>query len=333
MPFEIIAEKAEGFDILHLADKSAGVSARVAPSLGWNLYQLHLPVEGRPTPILAEPASPAEMKATPSRFGHPILFPFPNRIRGGQYTWGGKSYTTPVNNGGNAIHGFALKSPWRVTRQAAGDDFAEVTARWQLSVDSPEHLPHWPADALLEVTYQLTRQGLKIKAAVTNPDTRPLPWGLGYHTYFHLPLGPDGSLAQTRIIIPASRRWHLDQFLPNGSKEPLPSSLDFRNGLPLQGLKADDVLTDLAHGADGQTTCQLQDLTNGWEIVVTTGRLFSEMVVFTPSWNPNAFAIEPYTQTTDAVNLAARGVDGGLKVLNPGETTEIEMMIGCRKIQ
>jgi aldose 1-epimerase len=31
-------------------------------------------------------------------------------------------------------------------------------------------------------------------------------------------------------------------------------------------------------------------------------------------------SLEPYTQTTDAINLAARGVDGGLRILGHGKT-------------
>ena len=44
---------------------------------------------------------------------------------------------------------------------------------------------------------------------------------------------------------------------------------------------------------------------------------FREVVVFTPP-HRQAFCIEPYTCTTDAINLQARGVDAGLLTLPPG---------------
>src|SRR5438034_969248 len=52
----------------------------------------------------------------PTRSGIPILFPFPNRIRDGRYSWDGKSYQLPLNDPTrlNAIHGFACRHPWRV---------------------------------------------------------------------------------------------------------------------------------------------------------------------------------------------------------------------------
>src|SRR5688500_9381880 len=52
----------------------------------------------------------------PTRNGVPILFPFPNRIRDGKFTWNGRGYQLPINgpNGRHAIHGFACYRPWRV---------------------------------------------------------------------------------------------------------------------------------------------------------------------------------------------------------------------------
>lgn len=331
MAFEIADELSGSVQVVHLFEQETGLSARISPTLGWNLFELHLPVNGKPTPILMQPPSPDDLKASPSRYGNPILFPFPNRIRQGQFQWQGKAYNTPVNNGGNAIHGFALKSAWRVTQKLADKQFAQATAQWRLSIDSPEHLSHWPADAQIEITYRLDRQSLKASAKISNPDSRPLPWGLGYHTYFQLPFSQSGSLALTKIVIPASQRWQLRDFLPSGAKEPLPANLDFRQGLSLKGLKADDVLTDLAHNADGRTECLLMDTDLGWEVAVATSRSFRELVVFTPSWNPNSIALEPYTQTTDAINLAAKGLDGGLSVLAPGQSETLDLWITSRK--
>ena len=44
---------------------------------------------------------------------------------------------------------------------------------------------------------------------------------------------------------------------------------------------------------------------------------FRELVVFTPV-HRDAFCLEPYTCTTDAINLQARGVDAGWATLAPG---------------
>jgi len=333
MRFTVERQKIDGFEVIELTDTESGATARVAPQLGFNIFSLRLDVAGKLTPILLEPPSLGELKANPSRYGNPVLFPFPNRIRDGKYSWKGKAYATPANASGHAIHGYALRSAWRVITEQGGDDHARVEARWQLSVDAPEHREHWPADAVLTVSCKLGVGGLTIEAVVSNPDTVDLPWGLGYHTYFRMPLTESTDTAKSKIVIPAARRWELEGFLPTGRQTPLPAELDFRQGLPLAGLKADDVLTGLEHGSDGSSECHLIDETIGREVFLAASPEFTELVVFTPSWNPNAIALEPYTQTTDAINLAARGIEGGLKVLPPGSSARALIRIGKRPVR
>jgi len=332
MRFRIEHERLDGFDTTRLVDSLSGGFAQVAPALGFNLFRLHSNVADRPVPILLEPPSLTELKANPSRYGHPILFPFPNRIRHGKYVWKGREYATPVNASGHAIHGYALRSVWSVIAEEATDSFARIEAEWRLSADAPEHVPHWPSDPTLRVSYRLEDAMVSIVAVVENPGPDEMPWGLGFHTYFRLPLSSTTKANRTRIYVPASRRWELDGFLPTGKKIALPPELDFRHGLPRDGLKADDVLTGLEHGADGFSECRLVDEPLGWEVTMRSSREFSEMVVFTPAWNQQTIALEPYTQTTDAINLAARGIEGGLRIQQPGTSTIAQVRIGTRPI-
>jgi aldose 1-epimerase len=55
--------------------------------------------------------------------------------------------------------------------------------------------------------------------------------------------------------------------------------------------------------------------------------MIREFVLYTPPNSPDVIALEPYTQTTDAINLQPRGVDAGLRVLGHGasETLLITM--------
>jgi aldose 1-epimerase len=94
--------------------------------------------------------------------------------------------------------------------------------------------------------------------------------------------------------------------------------LDFRKGQPLPGLKLDDVLTDLDYEGD-HGVCRLVDKSLKAEFRLTFDRSFRELVMYTPPGAPGVISLEPYTQTTDAINLQARGVDAGLRVLHHGE--------------
>jgi aldose 1-epimerase len=66
-------------------------------------------------------------------------------------------------------------------------------------------------------------------------------------------------------------------------------------------------------------TARLADLEKGAEFHLTFDDGFRELVVYTPSNRPDVIAVEPYTQTTDAINLQSRGLGAGLRVLAHGQ--------------
>jgi len=316
--FRVDVEKRGGGDVYTMRDDVSGASASVLPSYGFNLFDLRLPVAGEVRPIVVSDPTFADKPAGAGGNGTPILFPFPNRIRGGRFTFEGKEYAIPTNKGGNAIHGFAVDVPWDVVEHKATPAGAVVEGRFQLSVHAPEHCDHWPTDAVLYVRYTLADRGLTMAVTVSNPTAVDLPYGFGIHPYFRLPFAPDGDLARTRIILPASRSWELRDFLPTGTVSDVPDRLDFRKGKPIQGLALDDVLTGLEH-IDGGAACRLMDLDANAEFQLGFDESFRELVVYTPPGKPGVIAIEPYTQTTDAINLQPQGLDAGLRVLGHGE--------------
>jgi aldose 1-epimerase len=92
-------------------------------------------------------------------------------------------------------------------------------------------------------------------------------------------------------------------------------------------LNLDDVLTGLDDTAQPEAggLC-LRGRVEG--LGVYSSPAFRELVVFTPV-HRQAMCLEPYTCTTDAINLQARGIDAGLLVLQPGErwTGVVEMVV------
>ncbi|MCA1685764.1 MAG: aldose 1-epimerase [Planctomycetia bacterium] len=319
MPHRVTTEPRGGRTVYTLHDDATGASASILPAYGFNLFDLRLPAAGAVRPMVASAADFAENPVKPARNGVPVLFPFPNRVNHGTFAFRGKTYTLPINSGAHAIHGFALTAPWDVVDQKADAGGAAITGRYQISKNTPEMLAHWPTDAVLQVRYALSGRRLTMTVTVTNPTADDLPYGFGIHPYFRLPFTPGGDQEKTRVVVPASEVWTLDGFIPTGERRPVDDRLDFRKGKPIKGLKLDDVLTGLEH-ADGQCVCRLEDLALKAEFRLSADRAIRELVLFTPPGVGDVIAIEPYTQTTDAVNLASRGIDGGLKVLGHGKT-------------
>lgn len=299
--------------VLTITDPHSGSTARIAPELGFNCFEFRAIVGGKPIDVLdAVPGFEAGgQKASGS--GIPILFPFPNRIRAGKFQWNGIDYALPTTDKfGNAIHGLCLDRPWRVIEQK--DDL--VTGQFQLSVDAPDRLKLWPTDFVIEVDYEIVRNRLRANFRIGNPSNKPLPWGLGTHPYFKLPLGSASQVGDCLIEVPSTKRWELVDCLPTGTLLDLDERYDLRDGAYLNVVKLDDVYT--AVDCDGpQFDCTVMDERAGLQVIQTCPPIFREIVVFTPP-NRAAVCLEPYTCPTDAINLTAGGIECGWRTLGPG---------------
>ncbi|HEX6984035.1 MAG TPA: aldose 1-epimerase [Planctomycetaceae bacterium] len=302
---------------LTLTDLDSGSTARIAVAFGFNCYEFVAALGGRRVDVIASQPEFVERGEKPSRSGIPILFPFPNRIKGGRFVWDGREYVLPKDRVGynldNAIHGFCLDRPWRVTRRTANG----ATGEFRLSRDAAECRDCWPADFVIEVRYEVLGPALRCDVRVTNPDAVPLPFGFGTHPYFKLPLAGDSRFEDCLVQAPAAERYELIDNLPTGRTVPAEETIDLREGVALGGLKLDDVYTGLSYEPHGLVT-RVVDPKAGLEVVQTCDRSFRELVLLTPFW-AQAVCVEPYTCTTDAIHLQEQGFDAGLRVLKPGE--------------
>ena len=307
-----------------IEDKTCDSTATVLPELGFNLFQFSTTVGGQLVDVIEADDDFALGNTRPSRCGIPILFPFPNRIDQGKFTWNGKQYQIPMDNSGeHAIHGFCLDRPWRVIDQSENS----VTGEFQLSKDAADRLELWPADFIIQCTYLLSGSTLKSRFTFTNPDTKPLPWGFGTHAYFKLPLTQASSAQNIVLYCPAHKQWILEDFIPTGKIVPVPESADLRKGGYYSTMKLDDVLTDVRPQGDS-LDCTLVDEAAGIEMVQACDPRFRELVVYTPPGR-EAVCMEPYTCPTDAINLEAKGIPCGWETLAPGESvnTWIDMRV------
>lgn len=311
-----------------LEDAAGRCRAEVWPSHGFNClrWQVRLPDTNWGDALYVAPDW--ETNPVPTRSGHPILFPFPNRFREGTFTFDGKTYHLPLNEstGTHAIHGFTPRNPWRVVGAESTPHHAALSGEFRLSVDRPDSVALWPADFRLTVTYRLSPERLRVEARVANVDSRPLPWGLGYHPYFRVPTA-GGDVSQYVVRAAGNRLWEAVGNIPTGARRPVSGEIDFRAGRVLGPLTLDHLFGTVgAYRTDPDGLCEVAHLSappaaGGLSIWVSAE--FRELLLFTPP-HRQAVAVEPYTCATDAANLAAAGIDSGWVVLPPGgETTSI----------
>ncbi len=106
----------------------------------------------------------------------PVLFPLIGRLEKAQYRVQGVPYTM-------GIHGFAAHSEFSPGSQT-GDS---ITLRLS---ESPETLAQYPFAFTLEITYRLVGNGLRVENRVTNTGSVTMPFALGGHPGFRVPLEP-----------------------------------------------------------------------------------------------------------------------------------------------
>lgn len=305
-------------EIAVIRDAASGAAAEITVGYGCNCFRFTVPCGDKSLDVLyaQEGFETGTMRASSS--GIPILFPFPGRLKDGVLEWEGKTYELPQNDrAGNAIHGFVHTRPWRTIAQTENS----VTAEFVASVDDPSILEQWPADFQIRATYTLTGTTLSAVYEATNCGDAPLPCGLGTHPYFRVPLG--GSSADAcHIKVPYGSQWLFADKMATGEQTPVE---------PLDAKFAETTL-DNAFGdltwQDGICVTSIEDPESGVKITQTFSDAFMGVVLFNPP-HREAFCIEPYTLIPDAFQLAAKGIDAGLRVLAPGEsfTAQVDVAV------
>jgi aldose 1-epimerase len=319
----LVGDPVVSIECVQLTDAQTGSSARILVGFGFNCYEFRVMKGGQPIDVLW--ATPGFETGTEraSGSGIPLLFPFPGRIAGTEFTWQGQAFPLEEGDGqGNAIHGFVLNRPWRILEQSAN----EITGQFQASMDDPQLLKCWPADFSITVTYRLEGNVLTTRIRGENPDDKPLPCGLGTHPYFRLPLG--GSSAEDCVIrLPITHQWELVEMLPTGNRVAVPQSTAYQRGVRFADISLDNVFSGLQFH-DHWCVAEVEDPAGGSSLKLKFDDNFRECVVYTPP-HREAICIEPYTCVAGAFDLLDQEIDAGVRVLEPGEviTAVVEMRV------
>ncbi len=297
-----------------LKHAASGAEAEILVSLGFNCHRLKLLAQGEPVEVIWATPEFASGTVRPSRCGIPILFPFPGRIPGTTFEWAGKTYNLePSDPFGNAIHGFAFKHAWKVLEHEDNVAIAQFDSREDASLAE-----RWPAAHVLTARYELCADTLEMEFTIHNPSASPLPFGLGLHPYFKLPLGSQSAPSDCQITLPIAAEWELKDMLPTGKKHPLANAHEWQAGRAFTDLTLDNVFTELVYEpAGGRST--IEDQKAGRKVHIEYDAIFREIVAFTPP-HREAICIEPYTCLPGAVVFEPQDIDAGLCVLPAGDS-------------
>jgi aldose 1-epimerase len=239
------------------------------------------------------------------------LIPWPNRLAGGRYEFGGATHQLALSepDKGNAIHGLTRWANWTV--RSAAPAAAELGYALH-----PQ--PGYPFALDCRLRYTLSDAGLAVRTVVTNVGAGPAPYGTGAHPY--LAVATD-TVDGATLTAPGARYLPVDDAgIPTGVEDVAGTPYDFRAGRPLDGAVVDHCFTDLERDADGVATVTLA--AGGRAVRMWLDAGYRYLQVFTgdtlaPARRRRGLAVEPMTCPPDAFRSGT-----ALHVLAPGDTVE-----------
>lgn len=204
-----------------------GVSASII-NYGATLQSLIMPDRnGRKADVALGHNELAPYLAKPQYFGATVGR-FANRLAGGRFRLDGQTYQTPVNDGGNSLHGGTTgfdKVLWDVVSVKSGP-VASVTLRYV----SPDGDQGYPGTLTVDATYSLDeRNNLTIEYKATTDKTTIV--NISNHAYWNLSGEGSANGAMGLIVtIPAQAYLPVDEgLIPLGEMRPVAGTVfDFR---------------------------------------------------------------------------------------------------------
>ncbi|MDR9827728.1 aldose 1-epimerase [Vibrio sp. FNV 38] len=302
--FKINIDNPSGLEVINITNPQFGIELEIIASFGAVINRYI--VNNSPFSFIAGYQDHKDLVENHPFFSRSAkLFPFPNRLERGHYTFAGESYQLPANFpwSEHAVHGLLYNQPFFIKATQADEHHAQVT----LTFDSSQlDVEGYPYPFRLEVTFSLDTAGvLQCGTKVFNLGETAMPFGDAWHPYFSLGVARN---AFTLEMSPSHEWLHIDD-LPSGEKQPFsqfnqPNTLD---GVDLNHCFEFDHPT--------QSQIELKRIDGKAQLIYTQPSGYPFVQLYTPN-SESSVAVEPMSCPANALNNGF-----GLLVLEPGETS------------
>lgn len=279
--FKVVTLKAE--------DKGNISLIKIAPGLGNNMFKyqyndLEL--------IYYDPKLPLNHFLN----GNPIIYPLPNRVNNCHYEFKDKKYWQEKNSKPIFLHSLVYDEKWDYQKPKIFNDYIQLETHLDIDREHPVY-QGFPFEHELKVIYKLFKDKLRLKYEVINKDSKELPYGICFHTYFNYL----NKRKNTYIKAPAESYMELDEDqIPTGQLLSVEGTdYDFNEDKSLKDINIDGAITDLRDKPKIKFGEKL-------EIEFDYSKEFSHIQFYTPL-NELFFCLEIQTCSADAHNLDAAG--------------------------
>ncbi len=225
----------------------------------------------------------------PTHGGSAVLIPYAGRVKNAEYSYGGRKYSLPRNNGNNSIHGLLKDMDFKV----------EYSSGSSVSMESLLKSSSYPSSLKTSIAYSIWERGLTVEVSASNVGETDAPFVAGFHPYF---------LADEGWTLEHSEKLRMlnfaDEYFPDGTF----SDADYNNDSNISKREFDSAFVG---GGElrlmGKTHKLTMKRTNMEYLVIYNGKYAAGKSV----------AIEPMTGAPDAFNNGM-----GLISIPPGGSFE-----------
>jgi aldose 1-epimerase len=239
-----------------------------------------------------------------------VLAPWPNRIAGGRYQYGGHDIQCPLTEPArsNAIHGLVRWLDWGLVERQPDSVTLSCAVRPQ---------PGYEWQLRLQVTYQLGDGGLTVRLNAVNTGDERAPFAAGFHPYLKIAGRQVDDLA---LRIPATR-YLADNYTGTTLRQVADTDFDFRAARRVGTQELDTAYTGLVPDERGRTAVVLSAPDGDHEVQLWVSEAYPHLMIYTGDQvhrserRRAAVAIEPMTCPPQAFRS---GID--LIELEPGES-------------
>lgn len=236
-----------------------------------------------------------------------VMLPFTNRLAPAQFMWCGKDITidnaSPTQQG---LHGFGHRSPWQLLQTT------NSSAELQMGHAGAD--AEWPWSFEANLTYQLSKEGLRVQISVCNTSAEAMPLSLGWHPFLPYAAATPDPIdvwrvhAQRQHVIGLDGLGHAEASMTQGPMQTFP-------------LPVEQAGTVAFENYSGQIKLPL---TRDWQLTLRSQHA-PHLLIHTPL-GFNHVCVEPITALPGALRSAA--TSHKLLSLLPGESRSLVCSLG-----
>jgi len=292
---------------LYTIDAPDGRSrAWVCPEIGGNTIAYAVQTGDEWRQVLAV-TTPELLRESPSRYGLPILFPFPGHMRNQRYTWAGTEYHVPPtygSGGTNVVHGFAHIRPWRLVRQTPTHIVCELRTPDDLA---PEQAAAYPFTVRVLVSITIEDHQLDVRLTAYNEGETVAPLGMGLHPYIgEGVLGPNRSVVKVDLPGATERVRPVPPSSEGAERRPAPPG-------PVAIVPLGQTMAVARTDLGGHSEAVVRELPPidgraGWTVRFAFDSGYKHVLMFAPDWQAS-LSIEPQTVTPGAASYPEGHID------------------------